>query len=410
MSLVLGESRGRGWDTVSTGAKSIGRGTGVGILARPMPAASFLLQGFKAETHREALTWVLACPRIQTAILGVAYVRRSGVTLVDTALRAVAAKANLFVGIRNDVTSAQGIDRLLTLGARVFAVDTGSASVLFHPKVYFARGMDEARLVVGSPNLTARGLNANIEASLCLTLALPEPEDRAIAAGVENAFMALPQSHPDHVVKLGAADVSNLLTQGRLVDENVRWRERALTNPDPNAGDALPRIQLRTTVQTGIVLPPTKRAQPLPPGSMELMWRSKPLVERDLNIPSTAGTHATGSINLDKGLLDPGTDHRHYFRNVVFSALAWQPSPVGPVEIATARCRLLVKKVDRGEFRTVIAHTTSTTTTSYLQRNVMTRLRWGPMAVYVGRRELLGRTLQLFRASDDPECFVIEID
>ena len=375
-----------------------------------MPAASFLLQGFEADTHRKALNWVLACPRIETAILGVAYVRRSGVSLVDTALRAVAKRANLFVGIRNDVTSAQGLESLLALGVRVFAVDTGSASVLFHPKVYFARGVDEARLVVGSPNLTAGGLNGNVEASLRLTLALPKPEDCAVAAGVENAFMALPQSHPKHVVELGAADVTRFLTQGRLADENVRWRERALHNPDPNAGDTLPRIQLRTTVQTGIVRPAAKSAQPRPPGSLELMWRSKPLVERDLNIPSTAGTHATGSINLDKGLLDAATDHRHYFRNAVFSALTWQPSQVGPVETATARCRLVVKKVDRGEFPAVIAHTTSTTTTSYLQRNAMTRLRWGPMADYIGKRELLGRTLQLFRASDDAKYFVVEID
>ena len=381
-----------------------------------MPAASFLLQGFEADTHRKALTWVLACPRLETAILGVAYVRRSGVSLVDAELRAVANKAHVFVGIRNDVTSTQGIESLLALGVRVLAVDTGSASVLFHPKVYFARGVDEARLVVGSPNLTAGGLNGNVEASLRLTLALPTPEDRAVAAGVENAFMALPQSHPDHVVEVGPADVTRFLTQGRLVDENVRWPERALTNPDPNAGDTLPRIQLRTTAQQEIVRPPARRAQPRPPGSLELMWRSKPLVERDLNIPSTAGTHATGSINLDKGLLDPATDHRHYFRNVVFSALAWQPSPLSPtsqpatVETATARCRLVVTKVDRGEFRTVIAHTTSTTTASYLQRNAMTRLRWGEMARYIGKRELLGRTLQLFRASDDPKYFVIEID
>lgn len=375
-----------------------------------MPATSFLLQGFEAETHRKALTWVLECPRLETAILGVAYVRRSGVSLADTALRAVANKANLFVGIRNDVTSAQGVESLLALGVRVFAVDTGSASVLFHPKVYFARGVDEARLVVGSPNLTAGGLNHNVEASLGLTLALPKPQDLAVAARVENAFMALPQSHPDHVMELGAADVSRLLTQGRLVDENVRWRRPAPTNPDANAGDTLPRIQLRTTVQPGNVRPPGRSAQPRPAGSLELMWRSKPLVERDLNIPSTASTHATGSINLDKGLLDRATDHRHYFRNVVFANLIWKPSQEPTVETATARCRLVVKKVDRGEFPTVIAHTTSTTTTSYLQRNAMTRLRWGEMAGYVGKPELLGRTLHLFRASDDPKYFVVEID
>lgn len=375
-----------------------------------MATARFLLQGFRPGTHREALTWVLACPGVEKAILGVAFVRRSGVSLVAGEIGAVADKTSVFAGIRNGVTSAQGIGSLLAVGACVHAVDTGSASLLFHPKVYFARGADESRLVVGSPNLTAGGLAGNIEASLCVALERGAARDDAMAEAVESAFATLPESHPRHVFEVGAEDLPRLAEQGRLVDEEVHWPERAPRNTAVDPGDALPRISLRTPARMDRVRPPTETAHPGPPEGLELMWRSKPLVERDLNIPSTEGTHPTGSINLDKGLLDADTDHRHYFRDVVFAALAWKASGSPTVEEARARFRLVIKGVDRGEFDGAVAHTTSTETPSYLQRNAMTRLRWGEMSEYVRRRELLGRTLQLFRSGGKPDYFVIEID
>ena len=374
-----------------------------------MVTARFLLQGFRPGTHREALTWVLACPGVEKAILGVAFVRRSGVSLIADALGAVASESRVFAGIRNGVTSIQGIRSLLGTGTRVYAVDTGSASVLFHPKVYFARGGDECRLVVGSPNLTAGGLSQNIEASVCVSLERGWEEDDAIAECVESAFAALPTSHPRHVFELTAAQLSSLGEQGRLVDEDLVRPGPLPLNAGVDAGDALPRIPLHTPARAERVRPPARTRQPRPSDSLELMWRSKPLVERDLNIPSGQGTHPTGSINLDKGLLDADTDHRTYFRSVVFAELEWKPD-APTVELASARFRLVIKRVDRGEFDGVVAHTTSTTSATFLQRNAMTRLRWGAMSEYVRKPELLGRTLQLFRSSRDARYFVIEID
>jgi hypothetical protein len=52
---------------------------------------------------------------------------------------------------------------------------------------------------------------------------------------------------------------------------------------------------------------------------LELVWESKPLTRRDLTIPEAKNTHATGSINLDKGLLPEEVDHRHYFRSEVLT-------------------------------------------------------------------------------------------
>ena len=144
---------------------------------------------------------------------------------------------------------------------------------------------------------------------------------------------------------------------------------------------------------------------------LELVWESKPLTRRDLTIPSESGTHATGSVNLDKGLLPTEVDHRHYFREDVFPSLSWKPTnKSGAVEVAYARFQLVVKGVSHGEFDLRIAHTTSKTSASYKQNNAMTRLSWGPARDHIAQPSLIDRTLSLYRDNADENRFVLEID
>ena len=142
----------------------------------------------------------------------------------------------------------------------------------------------------------------------------------------------------------------------------------------------------------------------------ERVWQSKALTERDLGIPTGPTTHRTGSINLDKGLLPKTTDHRHYFRDTVFNAVEWAPGSRQGIEEAFAQFQLVVKGVTLGDFDLTLAHSTSTKSTSYLQRNAMTRLRWGQVQQHVANRNLLQRSLTLFRDRADPMRFLIEID
>lgn len=143
----------------------------------------------------------------------------------------------------------------------------------------------------------------------------------------------------------------------------------------------------------------------------ELVWESKLLTRRDLSIPNAAGTHATGSINLDKGLLPDAADQRHYFRDDVFPDLSWSATNAsGKVEQAFAKFQLVLKGISYGEFDLRIGHSTDMTSKTYRQNNAMTRLSWGPMHTYVARTDLIGRTLALYRDKADPTRFVLEID
>jgi hypothetical protein len=142
---------------------------------------------------------------------------------------------------------------------------------------------------------------------------------------------------------------------------------------------------------------------------LELVWESKPLTRRDLTIPGKTETHATGSVNLDKGLLPEVVDRRSYFRDDVFPHLAWA-SRSKTVDEAFAKFRLVLKGISYGEFDLAIRHTNSTMSKAYKQGNAMTRLSWGPMREYVARPDLIGRTLALYRDKIDPTRFVLDVD
>ena len=400
----------------------------------------FILQGFTAKTHQDAIARLFDLPNIERAIVSVAFVNRSGVELIEAQLKKHKAKTKAFIGIRNDITSTQGAKHLLDLGVSLFVVDTGSRSVLFHPKLYLVKGAAHARLVIGSANLTIGGLNNNIEAGFSIELNLKNADERTLVEGIEKEFDALVNDYPAHVIPITkAAELDALQATGRLIDEMTTSPPRPASAATSPTGDTLSRIKLKVVplrralaaakkaVAKPAIPPPTaKKAAPAkkaaaaaaPPSSpppapgveYELVWESKGLTRRDLNIPDGKNTNSTGSISLDKGLLPAEVDHRHYFREEIFPGLAWGPSNAATVEEAYTKFQLVLKGISYGEFDLRIAHTKGTTSAAYKQNNAMTRLSWGPLRDYVGREDLLGRTLALYRDKADPKRFVLEID
>ena len=398
-----------------------------------MAKKEFILQGFTTRTHADAVRELFDVPDIKLVFLSVAFVSESGVQQIEAKLKAHSAHLSVFAGIRNDITSYQGLTRLHGIGGKLYTVDTGSRLVIFHPKLYLVRGKDRARLVVGSANLTLGGLNNNIEAGMLLDFDLTDVADKAVVDGIEAQLAALPTDHPDNVMRVNAVvDLDEMLASGRLVDEMAIPPPRPTTSAGgAGASDTVPRIKLkvaplRRTLRKAKAAPkkpktpkaatPAKAGMPAPPPvpatvgvEFELVWESKQLTRRDLTIPVAAGTHATGSINLDKGLLPEDVDHRHYFRDDVFPHLAWA-SKSATVDEAFAKFQLVLKGISYGEFDLAIHHTNSTTSKAYIQRNAMTRLSWGPMREYIARPDLIDRTLALYRDKVDPTRFVLEID
>ncbi len=404
-----------------------------------MAKKEFILQGFTAKTHREAIVRLFDVPNIERVIVSVAFVNRSGVELLEAQLKKHSAKTKAFIGIRNDITSTQGAKHLLGLGVSLFLVDTGSRSVLFHPKLYLVKGAANARIVIGSANLTIGGLNNNIEAGFSIELDLQNANETALVESIEKEFDALVKEYPAHIIAITkAVELDALQATGRLIDEMTTSPPRPASAATSPTGDILPRIKLKVVpLRRALAAAKRAAAKPaalpsaakkaaraktaaasaaapaLPPATgvaYELVWESKALARRDLNIPDGKNTNSTGSISLDKGLLPAEVDHRHYFREEIFPDLAWGASNTATVEEAYTKFQLVLKGISYGEFDLRIAHTKGTTSAAYKQNNAMTRLSWGPLRDYVGREDLLGRTLALYRDKADPKRFVLEID
>jgi len=225
-----------------------------------MATPEFILQGFTACTHIDVFQRLFDLPDVQSVLVSVAFVTEGGVEKIEAQLFPHAARTTVFAGVRNDATSHQGLVRLHGIVGQLYTVDTGSRTVLFHPKLYLVRGTERARLVIGSANLTVAGLNNNIEAGMLLDFDLADAADKALIDNIEKLFAASVTDYPEHVVKVGTiADLDELLAADRLVDELKILRHRHVSDQvDATDGDdhdreidgdgdsdGIPRIKLK---------------------------------------------------------------------------------------------------------------------------------------------------------------------
>ena len=118
------------------------------ISSRGMAKLDFLLQAVTARFHADELRKLCSQEGCKRVLGSVAFVLQDGVSAIAPQLKQAAKVATFFVGIRNDITSIQAIKALLDLSVKVFAVDTGTRSVIFHPKLFLAEGKTSARLLI----------------------------------------------------------------------------------------------------------------------------------------------------------------------------------------------------------------------------------------------------------------------
>lgn len=122
------------------------------------------------------------------------------------------------VGIDLQNTTREGLDALLNL-ERYGKVETfvfhNEAGGVFHPKVYLFRNEEEARLIVGSNNLTESGLYTNVEAGLQLDTDAASP----VILQAMDALSSWKDASSRLSIKLDAALLARLSAEGYVPDE-----------------------------------------------------------------------------------------------------------------------------------------------------------------------------------------------
>lgn len=393
-----------------------------------MADLNFILQAVTTANHAESIRTLLALPKPTQIVVSVAFARTSGLAAIQESIKPLAAKTKFFVGIRNDITSIQAIKQLLALKLDLYAVDTGSRKIIFHPKLYLAVNASNGIAIVGSANMTFSGLHNNIEVSTRMALDFAKnPADKAFADTVVTAFDTLPTAHPKHVFRIkDEKHATQLFEEGRLADETVVIAPTSGSSVKKGHRDDLAPMKLvrvnrphppKTAVAQAKGTAPAKTAPamaapaPAKPikGTKYLVWKSKPLSERSLCIPTGKNTNPTGSMGFTKGLFD--INQRHYFYEEVFSDLIWSQEKPGSEKLrATAKFELVIKNINYGVFNLTVAHKTDTGSATYKERNFMTQIHWGDAKKLIAKSDLLGRNLFLYRKDSTPPEFTIEID
>lgn len=391
-------------------------------------AKRILFQGISTEDHLSAVRHVLEVDHVARVVISVAFMNARGLSLVREDIERVAENTTIMAGIRNGITSAQGLKTSLEMGCSTYVVDTGSRQLVFHPKIYMSRNVNEARVLIGSANLTYGGLISNIEASILLTLDLSQSDDRAFVEELENQIEGMIAEFPDNVLHISDyTAIEDLLVSGRVIDENLVQGPTTSGSAIMRNLDSIPRMRLKTRSIAMPTVSPFQRvsgaqaanALVTPIGvlapvreRLTLVWKSKPLTRRDLSIPLGENTNPTGSMLFKKGALE-NIDHRHYFRDEVFAHLDWQFDTAKGrehFERTEGRFQLVLRDVDYGVYSLRMSHNSLTDTKAYDQKNSMTQIHWGSVRELVGNEDLLERTLWLYRARFEADLFVIEID
>jgi HKD family nuclease len=346
------------------------------------------------------------------------------------------ATTRVIVGIDQLATSKEALEKLLEWNADVFVFYSNQPNI-FHPKIYIFEGENLVSILIGSNNLTEMGLVKNIEASLLITFNKDEMQGESLLDQINTYFDTVLNGVNPNLKSLTTELITQLVAKGIVPTETERRAKYSKTVPQPaqegneelniDISDLFPSIGLQDLPNN---FKPAKRErviQPLVPtkgtdGQNPIVlntdvnyvevWKSRPLSERDLNIPSGPNTNATGSMLLKKGLLR-GVDHRHYFKDQVFSGLDWQddPSPNHKhLKRSKATFRININDINMGEFVLDVNHNSDVTSRSYEQRNAMTNISWGEAKEIIAKQELLGKTLTLFKDTNSEEAFLIKIN
>ena len=324
----------------------------------------FLSQGFET-TSKDAvgnyLMKFIADGQFHSFRVITAFISLAGVKGIQKHLENAKHLKNITIitGIDQKGTSKEALQALMELKVNSYVFFVPLPSPIFHPKIYLFEGENNSELIIGSSNLTARGLFTNVEASTLISINNKDAIDRNNIKGFKQYFKGLFDC-TDPNLKLLTTELINDLVNANIIPTEAELKE--LLNKERN------RHKTETHNTISKIFPKRPVAQ-VPKDfravrkaetktlkvitkieATTLLWESGPLTERDLNIPKGSNTNPTGSMLFKKGKME-NIDQRHYFRDEVFASINWVfDTRVGSthLEKAAALFRIVVLGKDYG--------------------------------------------------------------
>lgn len=328
----------------------------------------------------------------------------------------------IVVGVNEKVTSKEALEEILKMVNVKSYIFYANNNSIFHPKIYLFEGIKTSVLIIGSSNLTGRGLFVNVETSLLVTIDNTIEADKKIVYQLKEYFKGIFDQTDSNLKSITNELIDNLAKSGIVPTEAEQKESRAKAKEsEPKVVDdiiskifpkrviaKIPKEFKNKSVKKEVV----KFSKSFDRNLSELLWQSGKLTERDLNIPKSKNTNPTGSMYFKKGL-NQNIDQRHFFRENVFKNLDWKKDlnpTTSHYERTKAAFRIIIKGTDFGFHELLINHNTKTDTKSYIQKNSMTSLSWGESKSIIAKDELIGCNALLYSNDEDSTSFTLVIE
>lgn len=141
-----------------------------------------------------------------------------------TAFRAREGQVCLFIGVDLNGTSKEALEKLLELDIETYVVFSPN-NIIYHPKIYIFKGQQYSQVLIGSSNLTERGLFQSIESSIAVKIGSDDAEGMAFLASIYSYYgKVMDRTHPN--CKRLTADILALLVANRIVLPEAESRKK----------------------------------------------------------------------------------------------------------------------------------------------------------------------------------------
>ena len=392
---------------------------------------SYLGQGFEPESINAVgnkLKNLLADSQYDTFFCISAFASASAVDILGQIIKdnpRPLKNYTIIVGIDEGGTPKDALVKLLNLRINSYIFHQNE-SPTFHPKIYIFEGIEKVALIIGSSNLTGKGLFSNVESSIMVEFSRNEEEGITLLYQVKEYFSTLFDFSDPNLFELSENVIDYFVNQSIIPQKSLRSKQ---SNPIMDAdkeNDNELFVPKRRTAHIPYVFKGKYRNDKgvseylneieYTPNidfthdvEYKCLWSCSNLTRRDLNIPTGTNTNVTGSMLLKKGNSD--INPRRYFYEEVFSALTWRNNTRRGYEyILLADCtfRMVIEGRDYGNYKLTISYNPLDNTATTQQANSNTSLRWGEAISLINHEELLGKSLFLLKNINSGE-FVIEI-
>jgi len=353
--------------------------------------------------------------------------------------KAIFKNLSLIVGVDQEGTSKEALEEILNLNIGSYIFYQNEAPI-FHPKIYLFEGDNEIKLIVGSSNLTGRGLFTNVESSLLIEFDTTDTEGNSLLTNLKTYYKTLFDFSDNNLFKISQDVIDDFTARGIVPDESERKRiysaKRASATPTTTPTTITVTVPRRTTARIPAYFPvkpsvaiaggpiqqpstivvttspvqPVFAVQPIatPPQPRLLVWQKLSLSRSDAQFVPV-GTNGTGNLRLSQaGFRLNGSliNHNTYFRNQVFQNLSWAKTKPSSTTYEETICNFDITIMGTSYGIQPIKLSYDPIRISN-QANTPSWLHWGnTLMTLLQQTNVTGRTLNLYQTGQD---FAIEI-